>query len=31
MRDGDAFAAAQQPSDHATPIERLVAFSGRAI
>ena len=29
MRDGDAFAAPQQPADDATPIERLVAFSGR--
>ena len=29
MRDGDAFAAQQQPADDATPIERLVAFSGR--
>ncbi len=29
MRDGDAFAAEQQPAEDATPIERLVAFSGR--
>lgn len=29
MRDGDAFAVQQQPADDATPIERLVAFSGR--
>lgn len=31
MRDGDAFAAGQQPADDATAIERLVAFSGRTI
>lgn len=30
MRDGDAFAAAQPAAGDATPIERLVAFSGRA-
>jgi uncharacterized protein (TIGR03086 family) len=29
MRDGDAFAAQQQPAHDATAIERLVAFSGR--
>ncbi len=29
MRDGDAFATQQQPADDATPVERLVAFSGR--
>ena len=29
MRDGDAFAAQQQPADDATPVERLVAFSGQ--
>lgn len=29
MRDGDAFAAVQQPAADATPVERLVAFSGR--
>jgi uncharacterized protein (TIGR03086 family) len=31
MRDGDGFAAEQQPSDEATPVEALVAFSGRTI
>jgi len=31
MRDGDTFADQHQPADGATPIERLVAFSGRAI
>src|SRR5690606_3741730 len=31
MRDGDAFATEQQPTDNATPVQRLVAFSGRAI
>lgn len=30
MRDGDAFAVEQQPADDASPIERLVAFSGRS-
>lgn len=31
MRDGDTFAAEQQPTDNATPVQRLVAFSGRTI
>jgi hypothetical protein len=31
MRDGDAFAAEQQPGAEATAVERLVAFSGRTI
>jgi uncharacterized protein (TIGR03086 family) len=31
MRDGDAFAAEQQPTDNATPVQRLVAFSGRTV
>jgi uncharacterized protein (TIGR03086 family) len=31
MRDGDAFATEQQPTDNATPVQRLVAFSGRTI
>ncbi|MEQ8840503.1 MAG: TIGR03086 family metal-binding protein [Acidimicrobiales bacterium] len=30
MRDGDAFDVEQEPSGGATPVERLVAFSGRA-
>lgn len=29
MRDGDTFADQQQPADGASPVERLVAFSGR--
>lgn len=29
MRDGEAFATEQQPAAGSTPIERLVAFSGR--
>ncbi len=29
MRDGDAFALEQQPAVDASPIERLVSFSGR--
>ena len=31
MRDGDAFAAEQQPTADATPLQRLVAFSGRTV
>ena len=31
MRDGDTFAAATEPSADATPIERLVAFTGRTV
>lgn len=31
MRDGDTFAAAVEPPESATPIERLVAFTGRTI
>lgn len=31
MRDGDTFADEQEPPAGATPIQRLVAFSGRAI
>jgi uncharacterized protein (TIGR03086 family) len=31
MRDGDAFAAEQQPADDASPVERLIGFSGRTI
>ena len=31
MRDGDTFAQATQPPDDATPLLRLVAFSGRTI
>jgi len=31
MRDGDTFAAAVEPSDGATPIERLAAFTGRRV
>lgn len=31
MRDGDAFATEQQPTDNATPVQRLVAFSGRTV
>lgn len=31
MRDGDAFAGEQQASADASPIERLVAFSGRTV
>lgn len=31
MRDGDTFAAPTSPPDDATPLERLVAFSGRTI
>ncbi|MGB3736065.1 MAG: TIGR03086 family metal-binding protein [Ilumatobacter sp.] len=31
LRDGDAFATEQQPAADATPVERLVAFSGRMI
>lgn len=30
MRDGDTFADATTPSEDASPLERLVAFSGRA-
>ena len=29
LRDGDTFAAAVQPAEGATPIERLVAYTGR--
>lgn len=31
MRDGDTFAAAVTPPDGASPIERLAAFTGRAV
>ncbi len=31
MRDGDTFAAAQRSADGASPVERLVGFSGRTI
>jgi uncharacterized protein (TIGR03086 family) len=31
MRDGDTFAAATEPPVHATPIERLAAFTGRDV
>lgn len=31
MRDGDTFAEATEPPANATPIERLVAFSGRSV
>ena len=31
MRDGDTFAAAVEPPAEATPIERLAAFTGRAV
>jgi uncharacterized protein (TIGR03086 family) len=31
MRDGDTFAAATEPPADATPIERLVAFTGRTV
>ena len=31
MRDGDTFAEAREPRADATPIERLVAFTGREI
>jgi uncharacterized protein (TIGR03086 family) len=31
MRDGDAFAIEQQPTGDATPVQRLVAFSGRTL
>lgn len=31
MRDGDTFAEATTPPSNATPLERLVAFSGRSI
>jgi uncharacterized protein (TIGR03086 family) len=31
MRDGDTFAAAAEPPADATPIERLVAFTGRTV
>ena len=31
MRDGDTFKAATTPPQGATPIERLVAFSGRVV
>ncbi len=31
MRDGGVFAAEEQPPTGATPIQRLVAFSGRAV
>lgn len=31
MRDGDTFAAEVEPPASATPIERLVAFTGRAV
>ena len=31
MRDGDTFAAATEPPAGATPIERLVAFTGRTV
>ena len=31
MRDGDTFAAATEPPTDATPIERLVAFTGRTV
>lgn len=31
LRDGDTFAAAVEPPEGATPIERLVAFTGREL
>ena len=31
MRDGDTFAAETEPGPEATPLERIVAFSGREI
>jgi hypothetical protein len=31
LRDGDTFAAAVAPPPGATPIERLVAFTGRQV
>jgi uncharacterized protein (TIGR03086 family) len=31
MRDGDTFAAATEPPTNATPLERLVAFTGRTV
>ena len=31
MRDGDTFAAAAEPPADATPLERLVAFTGRTV
>lgn len=31
LRDGDTFAAATEPPADATPIERLVAFTGRTV
>jgi uncharacterized protein (TIGR03086 family) len=31
VRDGDTFAAATEPPSDATPIERLVAFTGRTV
>ena len=31
MRDGDTFKAATEPPESATPLERLVAFSGRSL
>jgi uncharacterized protein (TIGR03086 family) len=31
MRDGDTFAAATEPPADATPLERLVAFTGRTV
>ncbi|MEA3056518.1 MAG: hypothetical protein QOD30_1950 [Actinomycetota bacterium] len=31
MRDGDTFAAATEPPDGASPIEQLVAFTGRTV
>jgi hypothetical protein len=31
MRDGVMFADADDPSDDATPIERVAAFSGRSV